>query len=117
MMIMASWMRAVASGCRPIACIAPWPIRPRPMPEPIAAMPMPSGRPSASAAWKFMGSSWVGLERALRHLLVLVIVVREHEEDVDRAEHGEDQGLERAGEQCQEQEGKLERQAERQVRE
>src|SRR5436190_24068782 len=102
MMIMASWMRAVASGWRPIACMAPSPMPPRPMPEPMAAMPMPRGRPRASAACKFMGRPPSGSVGALHVPLVpvlVVVLVRQHEEDVDGAEDGEDQRLERAAEQ------------------
>src|SRR5262245_43226337 len=105
MMIMASWILAVASGWRPIACMAPWPIRPRPMPEPIAAMPIPSGRPSDNAAWRSMERPpvWVSVS-VLRTRLVpvpVVMLVREHEEDVDGAEHREHHRLERAAEQRQ----------------
>src|SRR5215467_12421080 len=95
MMIMASWILPVASGWRPIACIAPWPIRPRPMPEPIAATPMPRGRPSASAACRSMERPPLaaGLLRPEYGLLVnvvlIVMLVRQHEQDVDRAEDRE----------------------------
>src|SRR5881409_666077 len=106
-MIMASWMRAVASGCRPIACMAPLPMPPSPIPEPIAAIPMPIGRPRPSAAWKSMVvPPW--LVSALRLPLVRVLVVRQHEEEVDRAEDGEHERLQGAREQRQEQERKLE---------
>src|SRR6266481_1539720 len=97
-MIMLIWILPVASGCRPIACIAPWPIRPRPMPEPMAAMPMPSGRPSAKAAWNVMGYLLLWSVGVLRLPLVPALFVGQHEEDVDRAEHGEDERLENAGE-------------------
>src|SRR5437773_1895523 len=108
MMIMLSWIFAVASGWRPIACIAPLPIPPRPIPEPIAAIPMPIGRPRPRAAWKSIVTPPLGLVGVLRLPLVPVIVVRQHEEEVDRAEHREHQRLERAGEQRQEHERQLE---------
>src|SRR5262249_19185048 len=117
MMIIASWMRAVASGWRPIACIAPWPIRPRPMPEPIAAMPMPRGRPSASAACMSMerpppiGS--VSVLRGLSMPVLVVMLVRQHEEDVDGAENGEHHRLQRAAEQREREEQGVHGNAER----
>src|ERR1041385_4919028 len=96
MMIMASWILPVASGWRPIACMAPWPIRPRPMPEPMAAMPIPMGRPRDSAACRSIEIPPGGLVGVLRIPLVPVLVVmlvRQHEEDVDGAENGEHQRL------------------------
>src|SRR5512144_124385 len=98
MMIMASWIFAVASGWRPMACMAPWPIRPRPMPEPMAATPMPRGRPRDSAACRSIERPPGGLVGVLRIPLVPVLVVmlvRQHEEDVDGAENGEDECLQR----------------------
>src|SRR5262245_30049775 len=119
MMIMLSWILPVASGWRPIACMAPLPMPPRPIPEPIAAMPMPIGSPSPSAAWKsIVLPPWVLVGvGVLRLLLVRVIVVRQHEEEVDGAEHREHQRLQRAGEERQEQERQLPGNAKRQVRE
>src|SRR5262249_44500230 len=118
MMIMLSWILPVASGWRPIACIAPLPMPPRPMPEPIARMPMPIGSPRPSAAWKSIVDLLLRLVGVLRRPLVpLIFMVRQHEEDVDGAEHREHQRLEGAGEERQEHERELERQAERQVRE
>src|SRR6185503_2550899 len=108
MMIMLSWIFAVASGCRPIACMAPLPMPPSPIPEPMAAMPMPIGSPIPSAAWKSIASS-LGLVGVSRFRLVSVLFVREHEEEVDGAENREHERLERAGEQRQEQERKVER--------
>src|SRR5512144_1691109 len=104
MMIMASWIFAVASGWRPMACMAPWPIRPRPMPEPMAATPMPRGRPRDSAACRSMGIPPGGLVGVLRTRLVPVLVVmlvRQHEEDVDRTEDREHHRLQGAAEQRQ----------------
>src|SRR6266436_2220498 len=119
MMIMLSWILPVASGWRPIACIAPLPMPPRPIPEPIAAMPMPIGSPSPSAAWKSI--VWPPLVLVcvggLRLPLVRVIVVRQHEEEVDRAQHREHQRLQRAGEKRKEQERNLPGNPKRQVRE
>src|SRR6267378_8692102 len=119
MMIMLSWILPVASGWRPIACMAPLPMPPSPIPEPIAAMPMPIGRPRPSAAWKsIVMPPWVlvcvGL---LRLRLRRVIVVRQHEEEVDRAQHREHQRLQRAGEKREKQERDLPRNAEREMRE
>src|SRR6185436_7600709 len=103
MMIMASWILAVASGWRPMACMAPWPIRPSPMPEPMAATPMPSGSPSASAACISIGESSFGflvsVVRSLFMPVLVVMLVRQHEEDVDRAENGEDHRLQETAEQ------------------
>src|SRR5439155_20698966 len=119
MMIMASWILAVASGWRPIACMAPLPMPPSPMPEPMAASPIPTGRPHPSAEWKSIVILLAGLVGVLRlrvaFRLIPVVIVRQHEEEVDRAENREHQRLQRAGEQRQEQERQLERQPERQV--
>src|SRR5262245_25481704 len=112
-MIMLIWILPVASGCRAIPCIAPEPIRPSPMPEPIAAMPMPIGSPSARAAWKFMGLLLGWSVSVLRLPLVLVVVVRQHEEDVDRGENGEHERLQRAGEQRQRVENRVKRDSHR----
>src|SRR5690348_10996292 len=93
-------------------------MRPRPMPEPMAAMPMPSGSPSARAAWKFMMTSPpLGSVSVRRLPLVLVRLVRQHEEEVNRAENHEHRGLQRAREQRQQQERQLQRQSDRQVQE
>src|SRR5262252_4658624 len=116
-MIMLIWILPVASGCRAMPCMAPWPIRPRPIPEPIAAMPMPIGSPSARAAWKFMGLLLGWSVSVLRLPLVLVFVVREHEEDVDGGENGEHERLQRAGEQRERVEDRVERHAHRRERE
>src|ERR1041385_1320633 len=108
-------MRAAAWGWRPIACIAPWPIRPRPMPEPIAATPMPMGRPSESAACRSMNQP-PGLVGVLRTRLVPVLVVtlvRQHEEDVDRGQNREHHGLQRAAEEREREEQGVQRDAER----
>src|SRR5512145_1635122 len=109
MMIIASWILAVASGWRPIACMAPLPIMPRPMPEPMAATPMPSGSAKPSAVWKSM-SLLLRLVSVMRRLLVpvTVIVVRKHEEEVNRAEHREHERLDGAHHQGQEHERQVE---------
>src|SRR5262245_48446518 len=103
MMIMASWIFAVASGWRPIACMAPSPMPPRPMPEPMAAMPMPRGRPSASADCRFMSDLLVSVGVPYFRLsrVLFVMLVRKHEEDVDGTENGEHQRLQDAAEQRQ----------------
>src|SRR5881396_1036815 len=115
MMIMLSWIFAVASGWRPIACMAPLPMPPSPIPEPIAAMPMPMGRPRPSAAWKSIVLPPSGLVGVLRFPLMRVLVVRQHEEDVDRAQHREHERLQGAREKRQEHERKLEGHADRHV--
>src|SRR5262249_46646014 len=95
--------------------MAPCPMPPSPMPEPIAASPIPTGSPRPSAAWKPIVMPPC-LVRVLRVALVPVGFVRQHEEDVDRAEDHEHHGLERAGEQRQYQERQLERKPDGQVR-
>src|SRR6266571_796009 len=108
MMIMASWILAVASGWRPIACMAPLPMPPRPMPEPMAASPIPMGRPSDSAACRSMVTTSCVGSVSVRYgfpMPVLVAVfVRQHEEDVDGTEDGEHHGLQRAAEERQREE-------------
>src|SRR5262245_64551017 len=115
-MIMLIWILPVASGCRAIPCMAPWPIRPRPIPEPMAAMPMPIGSPSARAAWKFM-VLLLGWSVSVLRLPLVMLVVRQHEEDVNRGQNREHERLQRAGEQCQRVEDRVERDAHRQMRE
>src|SRR5947207_1402390 len=118
MMIMASWILPVASGWRPMACMAPWPIRPSPMPEPTAAMPMPMGRPRDSAACRSTEIPPGGLVGVLRTRLVAALVVvlgRQDEENVDGAEDGEYHGLQGASEQGQREEQRVHRDAERQL--
>src|SRR5512139_3589359 len=111
MMIIAVCSLAMASGWRPIACRAPLPIMPRPMPEPTAARPMPSGIAKDSAKRKSMGLLLGFLVMVLRFRLVPV-VVRQHEEEVDRAEDAEDERLDEAGQEREEQEREVQRQAE-----
>src|SRR2546422_10441962 len=108
MMIIASWILAVASGWRPIACMAPLPMPPSPMPEPMAASPMPTGRPHPSAEWKSIVILLVGLVSVLRLLLMPMVIVRQHEEEVDRTQDCEHQRLQETREQDEGHEDQLE---------